>query len=129
MNQKHKESLIWFDKQAQTSIEYDQKTTAISAYKNLLYFSHRHRFMDIYFDALEKAYLLSESMTDADLGITEFAFIGRHYLEGENSENKEKCQKLNQRMKTIFGENWKEDLDRNIPDNADFIQEPQKVTS
>jgi len=105
INQKHKESLIWFDKQAQTSIEYDQKTTAISAYKNLLYFSHRHRFMDIYFDALEKAYLLSESMTDADLGVTEFTFIGRHYLEGENSENKEKCRKLDQRMKTIFGEN------------------------
>lgn len=109
MNGKHGKAVDQFLLQAQFAIKSKLNPIAISAYKTAVYLSHEHRLPKFEMVTFE-AYEFGKGMADQELAHTEYSFIAYHYMKQTQLGTKEDRVTLDQRMISLYGTDWKENM-------------------
>lgn len=118
MNGKHQKAVDQFLEQAKFATASEFKPIAISAYKTAIYLSDTHQLPQ-YETATLNGYEFGKSMTDQELGITEYSFIAYHYLKQPSLGTKEDRDVLQQRMIELYGKDWQENM-KTLLSSANF---------
>lgn len=110
LQKRYKEAIDWFCKSAEHSLETKQTLPAISAYRQASFIEKKHDSYR-YAQILAKGYVAGEELKKEELTHTDYGFVCLDYYEHlyHNREN-EKSNSVDERMKRIFGENWKQEI-------------------
>lgn len=107
MTGKKEEALDWFTKQAHTATELKLAEQALVAYNNLLLLAQNNK-NDFFYNTIKESFELGYLLKDEQLKNINFTFIAYYYIDYCTQQSKYNREEIEERMKTIYGENWKE---------------------
>ncbi|MDI9310570.1 MAG: hypothetical protein QM535_10170 [Limnohabitans sp.] len=107
MTGKKEEALEWFTKQAHTATELQLTEQALLAYNNLLLLAQKNK-NDFFYNTIKESFEVGYPLKDEQLKNINFTFIANYYCDYFTNNGKYTRNEIEERMKTIYGENWKE---------------------
>lgn len=112
LQKKTKEAIIAFEKQGDVASEYQLPAMALTPYWQAYTLSKKaepFRFEEL----LHKAYGVRKSMQQEELSNSSFAVIAYDYIKWlESKQELEKARETDKDFKEIFGDDWKEEVNK-----------------
>ena len=106
----HSESIIWFEKQADLYVQYQQENLSIGAFQNALLVASKHHSSKVN-EIAEKAFPIGYGLDDEVLRGLGFSVIAYHYLKICREEEK---SDIESRMAHLYGDDWKRSAKKNF---------------
>ena len=111
MRKEDKDAVEWFRLQALAAKEAGLPQLAIGAYKMAIYTAERKdNLREEYRQTVNEGYQTGLALDDEALKVTEYAYIAHHYLACYEQEEPARSNTLVERMKKLYGEEWREQI-------------------
>jgi hypothetical protein len=105
IQKKYSDSILYFEKQADILIEYDQKPSSIGAFQNALLVASKHKNSKIE-EIATRGFNIAYPLPDDLLRTSGFPIIVFYYLK-YCSEKNEKIKEIETRMDYLYTDQWK----------------------
>ncbi|TXI13732.1 MAG: hypothetical protein E6Q66_08930 [Pedobacter sp.] len=106
----HKESIAWFEKQADLYVQHQQENLSMGAFQNALLVASKHHSSKVS-EIAEKAFPIGYALDDEVLRGLGFSVIAYHYLKICREEEK---NDIESRMAHLYGDDWKRSAKKNF---------------
>lgn len=125
---KHFEDAIeWFLKQARLAQEHQFNQQAMNGYYQAAELCRRKE-AGRYYTVLEEAYLAGLSLQDEEISTSVYIYLLRDYYDYvHNKKIQDRINEIDEKMGRLFGENWKEEVDRIRKTRAPLMMPPQTM--
>ncbi|CAL1517079.1 hypothetical protein [Chitinophaga sp. MM2321] len=122
------EAIDWFIKQAATAQEHKFLPQAMNAWYQAAELCRR-KDTSRYYTVLEQAYQGGIEMNDDEITTSVYSYLVRDYHDyAYTNKLTTVVHDINEKMKRLFGENWKEEIDRMKKSRTRMIMQPQIET-
>jgi tetratricopeptide (TPR) repeat protein len=121
------EAIEWFIKQAKLAQEHQFNQQAMNGWYQAAELCRRKN-TGRYYMVLEEAYLAGLSLQDEEISTSVYIYLLRDYYDYvHNKKIQDTIQKIDEKMGRLFGNNWKEEVDRIRKTRAPLMMPPQTM--
>ncbi len=118
LQNKMKEAIRAFTRQAEVAMEFKLHAQALSAYRQAYTLSKKH-LKEEYNERLEMAYLAGKQIPAEELKTSDICFIAYDYFKlKEKQEYIEMCESVDKFIAPVFGDNWKDTVEKTLEQNT-----------
>lgn len=109
---KHKESIYYFQQQADILVQHDQAVLSIGAYQNALWVAHKHQRSKVA-ELAAKGFAAGYPLEDEILRTSGFPLIAHYYLQNDLA-NKDQKEEIEKRLNHLYGPEWKANAKKHL---------------
>lgn len=121
------DAIEWFIKQARLAQEHHFNQQAMNGWYQAAELCRR-KDAGRYYIVLEEAYLAGLSLQDEEITTSVYIYLLRDYYDyAHNKKIQETIQQIDEKMGRLFGDNWKEEVDRIRKTRAPLMMPPQAI--
>lgn len=121
------DAIEWFIKQARLAQEHQFNQQAMNGWYQAAELCRR-KDAGRYYTVLEEAYLAGLSLQDEEISTSVYIYLLRDYYDYVHSKKiQDRINNIDEKMGRLFGNNWKEEVDRIRKTRAPLMMPPQTM--